>query len=120
MIKLAYIALGGSIGAILRFLIGAQVQSGQSVFPYGTLAVNLAGCLCIGLAYSLIPSENEMMKLLIIVGILGGFTTFSSFSLDFFKLIDQGSYNLAGIYIVLSNVVGIALVILGIKLGDLI
>ena len=106
------VAIGGGIGAILRYLIANVGQSlTLSEFPLGTLIVNIAGCALIGLITALLigplSQHREFLRLLLIVGILGGFTTFSTFALDTFELFEDGRFGQAIIYVVLSNVIGI-------------
>lgn len=85
MSKILLVGAGGFVGAVLRYTVSAWVQTAsKSVrFPYGTLAVNLLGCLVIGLLSQLAEDRNlftSEMRLLIFIGILGAFTTFSTFS----------------------------------------
>jgi CrcB protein len=88
------IALGGGIGAVLRYWIGLLVQSWTGPgFPYGTLAVNVVGSLLIGFVVVFLHHRyhgNEVIRLFLIIGVLGGFTTFSTFSLDTVYLIQSG------------------------------
>lgn len=90
------VAIGGAVGSVLRYLI--QIQSTQwfgATFPYGTLLVNVVGSLLIGfLSFTLLErvSVSEEVRIAILVGVLGGFTTFSTFSLETLNLIQQGSF----------------------------
>ena len=96
------IFLGGGFGALSRYLIIDQINKlGTNSFPYGTMLVNILGALVIGAIYYLLISKviiNEQLKVFITIGFLGGFTTFSSFNLDFFKLIESGNMFLAIMY----------------------
>ena len=96
------IFLGGGFGALSRYLIIDQINKlGTNSFPYGTMLVNILGALVIGAIYYLLISKviiNEQLKVFITIGFLGGFTTFSSFNLDFFKLIESGNMFLAMMY----------------------
>ena len=89
------IFLGGGFGALSRYLIIDQINKlGTNLFPYGTMLVNVLGAFLIGIIYYLLMSKiiiNEQLKVYITIGFLGGFTTFSSFNLDFFKLIESGN-----------------------------
>ena len=109
---LLVVALGGGIGAVLRYFIANIGQSLTiSEFPLGTLIVNIIGCALIGLITALLigplSQYRELLRLLLIVGILGGFTTFSTFAIDTFELFEDGRIRQAMLYVVLSNVIGI-------------
>ena len=122
MVKIAMIAAGGAIGATLRYLISgyAQRQTG-SLFPVGTLFVNLIGCLIIGLLGALFAGPHlirEEYRVAVLVGVLGAFTTFSTFGWETFTLLNAGQIRLAVINVVLSNGVGLAAVWIGYRLGE--
>ena len=109
---LLIVALGGGIGAVLRYCIANVGQSLTiSEFPLGTLVVNIIGCALIGLITALLigplSQHREILRLLLIVGILGGFTTFSTFAIDTFELLEDGRIRQAMLYVVLSNLIGI-------------
>ena len=112
-----YVFLGGGLGAACRWLLSSQLVS-NSEFPYGTLAVNLLGCFLIGIA-SVYLVQQPKLSLFILVGFLGGFTTFSSFGLDAWHMLSSSDYKNFATYVGLSNIVGILLVIVGHKLGTL-
>ncbi len=114
-----FVGLGGAIGAVLRYLTGNVMGSVLGkVFPYGTLVANLAGAFLIGILFVYLNklSINENYNLFLITGLLGGFTTFSSFTLDIAKLAQNGDYKLAILYFTITNTVGLLLVFLGIFL----
>jgi fluoride exporter len=99
---------GGAIGAALRYLTGAALAArGAADWPWGTFAVNLIGGFAMGLlaAAVLRGSASEPIRLFIGVGVLGGFTTFSAFSLESFQMIERGQFGLAGGY-ALASVIG--------------
>lgn len=90
------IGIGGAIGSLLRFWMSDWVHSfaGRG-FPYGTLTVNVLGCLAMGVLFVLLTerfSDNAVLRAGILIGVLGGFTTFSSFSIETFNLIEQGAH----------------------------
>ncbi len=107
-------AAGGAIGSAARYLVnlGAAQLLGAG-FPWGTLAVNIAGSFLMGLLFAIgiekIHLSNEM-RVLLATGILGGFTTFSAFSLDFAFLIERKDYALAALY--LAGSVGLSILAL--------
>lgn len=106
ILKLLAVAVGGSIGATTRYLISTWAAQKFGVdFPYGTLIVNVIGCFIIG-AFMTATTErfivNPYWRLIVTVGFVGGLTTFSSFSYESFKLLDDGSLALA-MYNILSN-----------------
>lgn len=92
MVNLFYIGIGGFIGAILRYLVSqmTQIASGGSFFPYGTLCVNLVGCFIIGILSTLFETRGIMSmetRMFLLVGLLGSFTTFSTFGNETFNLL---------------------------------
>ncbi len=104
------VALGGAIGASTRHLVGLAVA-----FPFGTLAVNVVGSLLMGLAFVALAEKGlERWTPLLMVGILGGFTTFSAFSLDTLKLYEMGKLAAAGGYVLASVMLSIAGLALGV------
>lgn len=100
------IALGGAAGALARFVISFGMgQLWPAGFPLATFIVNLLGCLAIGILYGLWLNRPELSPLLqqgLMVGFLGAFTTFSTFSLDAWRLVENGQSLLALGYILLS------------------
>ena len=90
------VGAGGFVGAILRFGVSGWVQrlAGFSGFPYGTLTVNVAGCLAIGLLAGLAESRQVLTpeaRLLLLIGVLGSFTTFSTFGYETLGLLRDGA-----------------------------
>lgn len=121
MIRLAIVFLGGGIGSVLRYLVAGWVQSlSSSVFPLGTLTVNLIGCALIGFLAPLLTTGPVLFRpeyrLAILVGLLGGFTTFSSFAWETIKLTDDSQWLFAIANIVASNAVGLTFAWLGTRL----
>ena len=115
-----WVALGGAIGSAARY--GVNVWSGRllgSEFPWATLAVNVIGCFAMGLFIELMALKLNVSletRAFLTTGILGGFTTFSAFSLDFALLVERKSYGLAGAYAAGSVVLSLAAVFLGLYL----
>ena len=107
---------GGALGSLARYAVSSSVAArlGPS-FPYGTLAVNLIGGLLMGVLTGLLLRANagENARLFFGVGILGGFTTFSAFSLDCWKLIDAGQFGLSFVYMAVSVLGALAALMLG-------
>ena len=112
------VGLGGAIGAMARYGTGVLVgQLWRHPFPLATLTVNIVGSLAMGLligwlARTLPPGQNEI-RLFVAVGVLGGFTTFSAFSLDVITLIERGDLGQAALYIGGSVVVSVAALFVG-------
>lgn len=106
------VGLGGAIGAMARH--GVNMASLKLIgpdFPYGTLTANILGSLLIGIlagCFAHFASWTQEMRLLLVVGVLGGFTTFSSFSLDTILLFEKGAPTQAIIYIIASFVVSLS------------
>ncbi|MBP7510777.1 MAG: fluoride efflux transporter CrcB [Bacteroidia bacterium] len=119
MIQVLWIALGGAIGAVLRYLMATGINAWIPVnFPIGTLLVNSLGCLIIGIVYSLLsttPTYQTTLKPFLVIGILGGFTTFSSYAIETFQLAQTQQIMKALLYIALSNFIGLASAWLGFK-----
>lgn len=112
-----YVAIGGSLGAILRFL--SMNLIGLTHFPYGTFIVNVTGSFLIGafLSYeSNIASLPHELKLLFVVGFLGAFTTFSTFSMDSIHLIQKSEYLKSFLYITGSLALSFTAFIIGVQL----
>ena len=116
----AWVALGGAIGSAVRY--GVNVWSGRllgSEFPWATLAVNVIGCFAMGLFIELMALKLNVSletRAFLTTGILGGFTTFSAFSLDFALLIERKTFALAGAYAAGSVLLSLAAVFLGLYL----
>ena len=116
-----YIAAGGACGSVLRHAaqIGVQRVVGHP-FPVGTLLVNVVGCLLIGVVTAIAGplAWREEHRFAIMVGVLGGFTTFSAFGLETISLADHGRLPLAIANVVLSVALGLLAVWLGLRLGE--
>ena len=111
-----FIGCGSFIGGAARYLISVAMKTISKDCPLGTLAVNLVGCLFIGLLWGFFSknsSESSSWALFITVGICGGFTTFSTFSKEAFMMLQAGNYMGMLAYVGISVLVGIALVAAG-------
>lgn len=121
MINVLLVGLGGFIGAVCRYLasLGVQQLLGEKTLwmPIGTLAVNVMGCFVIGLLEGLAANRSlfgDEMRLLIFVGVLGGFTTFSAFGFEAYTLLDNKQPGAALAHVGLHLVAGLGAVYLGI------
>jgi fluoride exporter len=121
MIHLFLVAIGGAVGSVARYLTSQlTLRLFGPGFPWGTLTVNVVGSLAIGLFVELVArkfSASAEMRLLLITGFLGGFTTFSAFSLDAATLLERGATLSALIYVGASMLVSLAAVFAGLALG---
>lgn len=116
MINVLLIAAGGAIGAVLRYGVsGVAYRLFGETFPWGTLAVNVLGSFLLGLLWAL--SERMLfsprLTAFLFIGVLGAFTTFSTYSLESFNLLRDGEIRLGLTNIIASNVLGLVVVLLG-------
>ena len=103
------VAVGGAVGSVLRYWVGLLVAGWLgTAFPWGTLLINIGGSFVIGWMASATPPETAGLRLLVMVGFCGGFTTFSSFSLQTLELMQRGDW--IGAW---GNVLGSVLLCLG-------
>ena len=124
MMQLLWIGLGGFFGAVLRYLLTGAIQLGfkGNEFPIGTLSVNLIGCLVIGVLTVFAEGQeifNPQVRGFVFVGLLGAFTTFSTFGNDSFSLLQSGNDLLAWGNIGLHIIFGLGAVWLGRMIGVL-
>lgn len=121
MANILWIGLGGFLGANARFWLGSLVNRWLGTgFPWATGLVNISGAFLIGIIATLFVDRavgNEALRLFLIVGILGGYTTFSSYIWEAVTLIEQGRWLPAITYLVGSNVLGIAACVAGVMLA---
>ena len=118
-----WVAMGGAIGASLRYAAGLWLFKPQMQFPWPTWCINILGCLCAWIFFACsqkYPVLQQEARLFLMVGILGGFTTFSSFGLESFLLFKQGAMGLALLYALSSLIVGIIVLALGFYLTSII
>jgi CrcB protein len=121
MKHLLLVAAGGAIGSSLRHLVNvAMLRWFGPGFPWGTLAVNILGCFAMGVLVELIARKfgpSQEMRLFVATGILGGFTTFSAFSLDAAVLWERGALGAAALYVSASVVGALAALFAGLWLA---
>lgn len=119
--EMFWIGLGGALGANLRYAIGKLVAPHWGTgFPWGTGLVNVTGAFLIGIIATILAGKLELhptWRLLLVVGTLGGYTTFSSFALETTALIQDGRWAAALSYVIGSNLLGILACFLGIWLA---
>jgi CrcB protein len=116
MINMIFIAIGGAFGSVARYSFGRFVMHHFSNgFPWGTLAVNVLGSFLIGLCVHFLPRDNEL-RLLIVTGFLGGFTTFSAFSVETMALLKSPQPFYGVMYIALSLILSLGAVFIGAKI----
>ena len=110
-----WVALGGALGAVGRYLVGLSLKT-ASGFPWATMSVNIFGSLLMGLVIGWLSRQNgggEALRLFIAVGILGGFTTFSAFSMDLFDLLQKREMAATMLYLGGSLLGGLGAFIIG-------
>lgn len=111
------VGIGGALGAMLRYFMATLLPA---TFPYATMVINITGSLAMGLLIGILartlPPMQEEIRLFVAVGILGGYTTFSAFSLDAVTLWERGDFSGAGLYVALSVILSIAGLFAGLAL----
>jgi CrcB protein len=121
--KLLLVGLGGGIGSIFRYLTSVLLNKYYSaIFPLATFTANITGCLLIGVLIGISSRNNlltENLKLLLIIGFCGGYTTFSSFSSENFQLLQSGNYFTLVGYTLASVLVGLFAVYIGYRLANI-
>ncbi len=121
MIHLLYVALGGAVGASLRHLVNlASLRLMGPNFPWGTITVNVIGSFAMGLFVEMLIRKmggSQELRLFVATGLLGGFTTFSAFSLDVAGLWDRGAATLTFAYVAGSVVLSIAALFAGLAIA---
>lgn len=122
MYKLFLIGLGGAFGSVLRYLLDGWIQRiTTESFPTGTLFINVTGCFAIGFLGMLLTGPvpvREEYRVAILVGVIGGYTTFSTFGRETFTLAADSQFWYAALNVVLSNVLGLGAVWLGHRLAE--
>jgi CrcB protein len=120
MLKILFIAVGGAVGALLRYWVsGVTYKYLNGFFPWGTLIVNLSGCLIIGFLWQLFEATvaSPSLRALFLIGFLGAYTTFSTYALETFNLIRENEVMFALYNFLLNNALGIVFVFFGFVLS---
>jgi CrcB protein len=116
-----YIALGSALGGVARYLLGGLIQRAtEGTFPLGTLVINVTGSFLLGLLYRYAAESAAVtpeVRAMLTIGICGGYTTFSTFSYETVRLLEDGEYTRALAYVGLSVVLSVGGAILGITVG---
>jgi fluoride exporter len=122
--KLLLLAATGAAGTLARFGLSGLVQriGPSSGFPWGTFAVNAVGCLLFGIVWSLAEERliiSGATRAIVLVGFMGAFTTFSTFAFETGQMLDDAQWLAAAGNLLLQNVAGVALLLVGIALGKI-
>ena len=117
------VALGGALGAVARYGLDRLIERRTfSVFPWSTFTVNASGCLLIGVVIAAVVDRHHTpawLRVGLVMGVLGGYTTFSTFAQETFDLVDESRLGLALVYAGGSVIVGVAAVFVGMRAGRL-
>jgi len=117
--KYLFIALGGAVGAVLRFSVSSLFYNQQGTFPWGTLIVNVIGSFLLALFMGWSGSEHHSWNFFLAIGLLGAFTTFSTFSMETFLLFKLAKAGMAILNMVANMGLGLGVAIAGFYIGDL-
>lgn len=114
------VAFGGATGSVLRYVVAQWLPRASGAFPVSTLLVNVIGSLLIGVLSRTLsgPGDYTLARAALMVGVCGGFTTFSAFSADFVALVQEGRIWRAAGYVAATVVIGIVAVVAGMAIGD--
>jgi CrcB protein len=116
-----YIAFGSALGGAARYLFGGWIQDrAGAAFPVGTLVINVTGSFLLGLLYRYAADSAAItpeVRAMLTIGICGGYTTFSTFSYETVRLLEEGEFGRAGLYIALSILLSVGAAFLGLMAG---
>ncbi len=119
--KLIYLSLAGAVGTLARYWLGGLVQKNISIgFPFGTVVVNIVGCLLFGLLWAIMENRLALggqMRIIVFVGFFGAFTTFSSFMFETVQLLDESQWFWAAGNIIMQNALGVFCMFAGLAIG---
>jgi len=122
MVQIMLVAIGGGLGAVGRYFLQAWGQAlTPGVFPIGTLLVNVLGCLIVGFLGHALTSTvliRPEYRIGLMIGLLGGFTTFSAYGWETIALLDSGEMRLALLNVALSNVLGLSAAWFGYRIAE--
>jgi CrcB protein len=115
------VAAGGALGALARYLVDRSIEARAfGLFPWSTFTINLSGCFVVGAVVAALVDRHhtpEWLRLGLVMGVLGGYTTFSTFGQETFDLIEEGRVAIAVTYAAASVAIGVAAVFAGSRLG---
>jgi len=119
--KYLFIALGGALGSVARYMVGAGVTNRLGLrFPYGTLIINISACLIIGFSLEMLNRHaniNPALRYLVPIGFVGAYSTFSTFEWEIFSSLNSGAFWIAILYVATSLIFGLIAVALGAAAG---
>lgn len=117
------VGVGGFVGAATRYIVDGWIyRLTGSTFPFGTLVINVTGSFALGIFFALALERGALpdaIRAPVMVGVIGGYTTFSTWMLDSWRLADSGAFVLAALNIVVSVVLGVGALIAGLTVGRL-
>ena len=118
------VAVGGALGALSRYGVDAWIeQRSESTFPWSTFAINVSGCFAVGFVIAALVDRHrapEWLRIGLVVGLCGGYTTFSTFAQETLDLVDTRALGIAVASVVASVALGVAAVLVGLRVGRLV
>ena len=123
VLLILWVGAGGVVGAMARYLVVVWLNGGMggAGFPYGTLAVNAVGCFLIGLVVGFAEAHKPLspeVQAFLVIGVLGGFTTFSAFGIDTIRLFRDHAYIAGSANVLLQVAIGLTAVVVGLRVGQ--